>query len=76
MVTQDEIEASLQEVDRRRQDLDRLAIQERQAVSRAIPQRRFGAGVSPQQQQDVLRRRRETRGYLQQIQQQRGQLEQ
>lgn len=67
---------TIQEINQRQQELDALENQANQILSQNVPARRFGAGVTPKQQQTVISNKQEAQRVLNQIKDQRIQLAQ
>lgn len=74
MVTIKELDERIENINERFQNLNRLEREQRKAVSERIPQRRFGAGVTSEQQEAVLQRRQVARENIKQIQEQKTRL--
>jgi len=65
---------TIQEIEARESDLNDLETQARKRIRKKIPQRRFGAGVTKKEQEDVVQQRKEAGIVLSQISQQRKEL--
>lgn len=68
--------ATLQEIQQREEELNRIEQQSREVSQRPIPQRKFGTGVSAQDQQRVIQQQEEARQNLSKIEEERKALEQ
>lgn len=65
---------TVQDIQKREEELKGVEQQALIVLKEKVPERRFGAGVSVQQQQNVLKRREEAQNFLVRIKEQRGEL--
>lgn len=62
---------TLQEIQRREEELSSIEAQARSVSREKIPQRRFGAGVTPEQQQEVIQRRQKAQEAIEKVKEER-----